>query len=71
MCDLNPQEQAFITQTLAEIGELSSQVSTDASVIATTAYMDHEHLAVLLKTLSDRAADASAWVAAKPHERAR
>ncbi len=70
MCDLNPQEQAFISQTLAEIIDLSRQVGTDASAIAATAYMDHEHLAVLLATLSERAADASVWVAAKPHQHA-
>ncbi len=68
MRELNSQEQAFISQTLAEIVDLAALIGTDASAISATAYMDHEHLAMLLATLSDRAAEASQWVAAMPHE---
>jgi hypothetical protein len=67
MCDLNPEESAFVISTLGEISALATQLDEHAASIGQSAYMDHDALAALLVTLRQRADSAATWVADKPH----
>ncbi len=70
MCDLNPTESRHLVAALNEISGLAQQVSTHATSITETDYMDHEGLGEVLARLSERVATTHQWVTAKPLEHA-
>jgi hypothetical protein len=70
MCDLNPEESAYIRGALADITALIGQANANAESIADRSFMDHETVSLLLHQVADKARKAASWVAAKPHEHA-